>query len=138
MRRAASPSGFTLIEILIVMALVGIVSVACCDGHSERAVCGGKRQRSASLRTINQAQFAFIRPAATRPTRRRWSSLGTPPPVGVGIPQPRPDAADPLQKSGYRHPVAGPVKTDDVTDLQRRRRRLVSIRSLPTRSNPGH
>jgi len=115
MRRAASPSGFTIIEILIVMALIGVVSSLAVIGVGHARVRAAETAALASLHTINQAQFAYMQACGNQGYAPTLVSLGTPPPGSdSAFLSPDLTQSDPLQKSGYVIQLGGTVKTDGV------------------------
>ena len=100
MRRAASPSGFTIIEILIVMALIGVVSSLAVIGVGHARVRAAETAALASLHTINQAQFAYMQACGNQAYAPTLVSLGTPPPGSdSAFLSPDLTQSDPLQKS---------------------------------------
>ena len=115
MRRGDKASGFTIIEILIVMALIGIVSSLAVIGVRHARVRAAETAALASLRTINQAQFAYMQGCGNDAYAPTLVSLGTPPPGSESaFLSPDLTQSDPLQKSGYVIQLGGTVKTDGV------------------------
>ena len=82
---ASDPRGFTLIEMLIVAAIVGILASVAVAAHTYGRIRGGEVAAVAALGAINKAQFAYretcgnhryLRADAGQPRRagagRRW------------------------------------------------------------------
>ena len=115
MRERSDSSGFTIIEILIVMALIGVVSSLAVMGVRHARVRAAETTALSALRTINHAQFAYMQGCGNQAFAPTLVSLGTPPP-GSDSAFLSPDLAqsDPVQKSGYVIQLGGTVKTDAV------------------------
>jgi prepilin-type N-terminal cleavage/methylation domain-containing protein len=113
--RFRSASGFTIIEILVVMALIGIVTSLAVVGVRHARVRAAETAAVSALRTINHAQFAYMQGCGNQAYAPTLVSLGTPPP-GSDSAFLSPDLAlsDPVQKSGYVIQLGGTVKTDTV------------------------
>jgi len=113
MRRLASGAGFTIIEILIVMAVVGIVSSLAVIATRQARVRAAEAAALSALHTINKAQFAFMQSCGNQSYAPTLVSLGTPPP-GSDSAFLSPDLAqsDPLQKSGYVFQMGGTANPD--------------------------
>jgi prepilin-type N-terminal cleavage/methylation domain-containing protein len=114
MRRRGRPDalGFTLVELLMVIAVVGLLAAIALAGYRHARVTGSEASAMASLLTINQAQFAFSQTCGNQ--------LYSPTLAGLGVPSPTsghsfisPDmAADPLTKSGYLFQMSGTEALD--------------------------
>ena len=113
MRRVAGSAGFTIIEILIVMALIGVVTSLAVIGTRHARVRAAETAALASLRTINQAQSAYMHGCGNQAYAPTLVSLGTPPPGSdSAFLSPDLTQSDPLQKSGYVIQLGGTEKTD--------------------------
>lgn len=113
MRRLNRPqTGFTLVELLIVMALVGILASLGVAGYRHARIRGGETSALAALRAINQAQFAFSQTCGGQLYSPTLEGLGAPVPA-TGDAFLSPDmTADPLIKSGYRFVMEGTAAID--------------------------
>jgi len=138
MPRAASAAGFTIVEILIVMAIVGIVSSLAVIGVRHARVRSAETAAVAALRTINQAQFAFMQSCGNQTYAPTLVSLGTPPPGSdSAFLSPDLTQSDPLQKSGYTFQMGGTPIVDPVTTCTG----VVPLSSYQVTAdplNPGH
>lgn len=115
MRSAANASGFTIVEILIVMALIAIISSIAVIGTRHARVRSAETAAVSALRTINQAQFAYMQSCGNQAYAPTLVSLGTPP-LGSDSAFLSPDLtqSDPLQKSGYALQMGGTPQPDAV------------------------
>jgi prepilin-type N-terminal cleavage/methylation domain-containing protein len=101
--------GFTLVEILIVLAIIGILASMAVAGFRYARVRAGESMAVTTLDAINKAQFAYM---ATCGRQRYYAptlvSLGVPVPGG-GAAFLSPDLAqsDPLTKTGYLVRMSG-------------------------------
>ncbi len=110
--RLRRTDGFTLVELLVVLAIIGILlSVAMAIYRSARTRAG-EASAISTLHAINQAQFAFAQLCGNQRYAPTLASLGAPMPT-TGQAFLSPDlAADPLTKGGYRFTLTGTVVTD--------------------------
>ena len=113
MRRALSSAGFTIIEILIVLALLGIVSSLAVIGTRNARIRTAEAAALSALRAINQAQFAYSQTCGHHTYAPTLASLGTPPPgTDTAFLSPDLTMSDPLTKSGYVFTMAGTTDPD--------------------------
>jgi type IV pilus assembly protein PilA len=94
--------GFTLIEMLIVLVIVGILLSIAISGYHAARIRGAESSAVSSLDSINKAQFAYAQTCGNQRYAPTLVILGTPVP-GSGAPFLSPDLgqAVPLMKSGY-------------------------------------
>jgi prepilin-type N-terminal cleavage/methylation domain-containing protein len=110
-----SAAGFTIVEILIVMAILAIVSSLAIIGTRQARVRTAEAAAISALRTINQAQFAFMQTCGNQSYAPTLVSLATPPPgTDSAFLSPDLTQSDPLQKSGYVFQMGGTVTPDPV------------------------
>ena len=106
-------AGFTLVELLIVFAIVGLLASISMAIYRNARVRGNEAGAIASLRAINDAQFAYAQACGNQRFAPTLLSLGTPmPTTGKGFLSPDLAAADPVVHQGYRVAMAGTVLTD--------------------------
>ena len=112
MRPAA---GFTIIEILIVMALLGVLSSLAVIGTRYARARTAETAAVSALRTINQAQFAYKQSCGNQAYAPTLVSLGVPPPGSESaFLSPDLTQADPLVKSDYVFQMGGTANSDAV------------------------
>ncbi|MEX2661719.1 MAG: prepilin-type N-terminal cleavage/methylation domain-containing protein [Vicinamibacterales bacterium] len=117
------PRGFTLVELLIVMAIVGILGALAVAGYREVRARAGEASAITSLEAINQAQFAFSQTCGNQRFAPNLASLGTRAPI-TNVAFLSPDLATgdptvlpgpPVEKSGYRIAMTGTPVTEELT-----------------------
>jgi type IV pilus assembly protein PilA len=101
--------GFTLVEILIVIAIIGILSSIAVVGYRSARIRGGESTAVATLDAINKAEFAFMETCGQqRYFAPSLVSLGVPVPgSGAAFLTPDLTQADPLTKTGYVYRLSG-------------------------------
>ena len=104
--------GFTLVELLIVFAIVGVLAAIGVAGYRLARLRSAEAAAIAALDAINQAQFAFFQTCGKQRYAPSLSALGTPVPGGDAFLSPDLTAADVIVKSGYQIQMAGPEVTD--------------------------
>jgi len=117
-------SGFTLVELLIVMAIVGVLAAVGVAGYRLVKVRAAESAAIAGVTAINQAQFAFSQTCGHQKFSPTLAGLGVPAPT-TGKAFLSPDlTADPTIKSGYQFvltgtsaPLDGPRTCNDLTPV---------------------
>ena len=96
--------GFTLIEVLLVLVIVGILLTISMANYRHARLRGAETSAIGALSAINQAQFAFMQTCGNQKFAPHLTTLGKPHP-GTSAPYLSPDltTADEVVKSGYRH-----------------------------------
>jgi type IV pilus assembly protein PilA len=110
--RLNNSAGFTLVELLIVIVIVGLLASISMALYRTARVRADETTAVATLQAINQAQFAFALACGNQHYAPSLASLTTPMPT-TGHAFVSPDlGVDPLVKSGYRFTMAGTAVTD--------------------------
>jgi prepilin-type N-terminal cleavage/methylation domain-containing protein len=100
-QRGSPAAGFSLVELLIVMAIIGVLGSMGMALYGNARIRGHEANVVASLGTINQAQFAFAQSCGNQRFSSTLAGLSTPmPSTGNGFISPD-LAVDPVIKSGY-------------------------------------
>ena len=111
----ARERGFTLVELLIVFAIVCVLTSLAAAGYRHFRAKAGEAVAVAGLQTINQAQFAFAQTCGNQRYSPTLTGLGTPIPT-TGRAFISPDmAADPVVKNGYQFVLAATPTPDGPT-----------------------
>ena len=95
-------SGFTLLELLVVIAVVGLLAGMAVAGAREAKIRAAEAAAISALHSINQAQFAYMHSCGEGRYAPTLVSLGVPVSgADEGFVSRDLAASDPLQKSGY-------------------------------------
>lgn len=106
-------AGFTLLELLLAMAIIGIMAAIAMAGYRHALVRGHETSAVASLTAINQAQAAFAQVCGNGHFAPTLIALGKPvPATGQAFLSPDLTLADSVSKSGYHVVMAGTAALD--------------------------
>jgi len=108
----ARSAGFTLVELLIVFAIVGVLAAIGVAGYRLARLRSAEAATIAALDAINQAQFAYFQTCGKQRYAPSLTALGTPIPGGDPFLSPDLTSADVIVKSGYQIQMDGPQVTD--------------------------
>jgi prepilin-type N-terminal cleavage/methylation domain-containing protein len=108
-----SSAGFTLVELLVVMAIVALLASVAIAGYRQSKIRASEASTLSALRSINQAQFVYMQSCGNQRYAPTLTALGTAAPGG-DHPFVSPDlaASDPLEKSGYVIHMTGTAATE--------------------------
>jgi prepilin-type N-terminal cleavage/methylation domain-containing protein len=105
--RPSGCCGFTLIELIIVVAIVGVLASISMGIYLHARTQGHEASAIGTLVAVNQGQFAFAQACGNQRYATTFVALATPMP-STGSAFISPDlAADPLIKTGYQFAMGG-------------------------------
>jgi len=105
--RAPNQSGFTLIEVLVATAIIGVIAAIAAPGLLRARMSGNEASAIASLRAIDSGQKAFAVSCGGGSFADSLASLSAPPTVGSQAFISNDLSQDPSSKSGYLVNVFG-------------------------------
>jgi len=110
---AAPARGFTLVELLVVLAIVGVVVAVGMAGYRVARVRGNETAAVAALTAVNQAQIAFAQACGNGRFAPTLAALGLPmPTTGRAFLSPDLTTGDAVVKSGYHFVMTGTEAAD--------------------------
>ncbi len=107
--------GFTLVELLLVMLILGILMTISVANYRQARLRGSEASAISSLVAINQAQFTYMQTCGRQKFAPNLTALGKPHPGSdAAFLSPDLTGADEVIKSGYRFLMEGPEAADQV------------------------
>lgn len=112
-RLSTPPRGFTLVELLVVLAIVGVVVAVAMAGFRVARVRGNETAAVAALTAINQAQVAFAQVCGNGKFAPTLAALGAPmPTTGRAFLSPDLTTGETVVKGGYLFVMQGTKAVD--------------------------
>lgn len=113
MRILRNSSGFTLLELLVVLSIVALLAGFAMVGYRQSKIRAAEASTVSALNALNQAQFVYMQSCGKQRYAPTLVALGTPLPGDThGFVSADLAASDPLFRSGYGIELTGTPATE--------------------------
>jgi len=112
-RLQSVPAGFTLLELLVVLAIIALLASTAMVGYRQARIRGLEASAIATLNSLNRGQFVYMQTCGRHRYAPSLVSLATPAPGNeYGFVSADLAVSDPLEKSGYVFQLTGTPVTE--------------------------
>jgi prepilin-type N-terminal cleavage/methylation domain-containing protein len=135
---ARGPRGFTLVELMIVMAILGIILAIAFARYHNMQARGNEASAVASMRSIAAAEWSFALTCGRQKYAPTLVALGQPvPATGAAFLSPDLTSGEVVEKSGYQFQITGKPLDDVQTTACNGAPLAAGYAATADPSNPG-